>query len=61
VIYLKFLDVVLANVGACAHMPRTFVRTATVNKVFNLVISLWWMSRDRFFSEFTLIRDSGTC
>lgn len=48
-IYLKFLAAVLANVAACAHTSRTFTRTATV-KVFNLVISLWWMSRDRFFS-----------
>lgn len=29
-IYLKFLAVILANVGACAHTFRTFARTATV-------------------------------
>lgn len=29
-IYLKFLAVILANVGACAHTFRTFARTVTV-------------------------------
>jgi len=48
VIYLKFVAVVLANAYICVY-ARSRGRNS-----YKVIISLWWMSRDRFFNEFTL-------
>lgn len=48
VIYLKFVAVVLANAYICAY-ARSRGRNS-----YKVIISLWWMSRDRFLNEFTL-------